>query len=89
MSHNVYKVAIQMARTVLPERRNGVTGYHILYGYSLLFQMDEKTLNLLFSEEERADIEKARKVLEENEILYSYAKARIPTLFPLLGRIRG
>lgn len=47
--------------------------------------MDEKTLNLLFSEEERADIEKARKVLEENEILYSYAKARIPTLFPLLG----
>ena len=86
MSHNVYKVAIQMARTVPSlKEETGVTGYHILYGYSLLFQMDEKTLNLLFSEEERADIEKARKVLEENEILYSYAKARIPTLFPLLG----
>ena len=63
MSHNVYKVAIQMARTVPSlKEETGVTGYHILYGYSLLFQMDEKTLNLLFSEEERADIEKARKV---------------------------
>ena len=52
MSHNVYKVAIQMARTVPSlKEETGVTGYHILYGYSLLFQMDEKTLNLLFSEE--------------------------------------
>ena len=36
--------------------------------------MDEKTLNLLFSEEERADIEKARKVLEENEICIAMQK---------------
>ena len=75
MSHNVYKVAIQMARTVPSlKEETGVTGYHILYGYSLLFQMDEKTLNLLFSEEERADIEKARKVLEENEICIAMQK---------------
>lgn len=90
MSHNVYKVAIQMARTVPSlKEETGVTGYHILYGYSLLFQMDEKTLNLLFSEEERADIEKARKVLEENEILYSYAKQEYQLYFHCWGRIRG
>ena len=58
MSHNVYKVAIQMARTVPSlKEATGVTGNHILYGDSHLIQREEKTLNLIFSEAEREDIE--------------------------------
>lgn len=39
MSHNVYKVAIQMARTVPSlKEETGVTGYHILYGIHFFFR---------------------------------------------------
>ena len=87
MSHNVYKVAIQMARTVPSlKEETGVTGYHILYGYSLLFQMDEKTLNLLFSEEERADIEKAWKKMR---FCIAMQKQEYQLYFHCWGRIRG
>ena len=90
MSHNVYKVAIQMARTVPSlKEETGVTGYHILYGYSLLFQMDAKTLNLLFSEEERADMEKHGRAWKKMRFCIAMQKQEYQLYFHCWGRIRG
>ena len=90
MSHNVYKVAIQMARTVPSlKEETGVTGYHILYGYSLLFQMDEKTLNLLFSEEERLILKKHGRSWKKMRFCIAMQKQEYQLYFHCWGRIRG